>query len=334
MQITDRYFLNVTTPTCHASTMVFYKDHPVFAWFGGIREGNPDSAIYVQYKDQVMCMGEHIPLAYWNPILFTIKDELFLAYKRGEFCDRWTTYILNITGIEQDTNILNKRVPQAIPAGLNFCTKTKPYIDSGGWIHCGSSVETREDWTSYEEIYTYYDGKFIFDDRSKPLTVEKQKYSYRDRFYQERTGVTSGIIQPSIWVDNKNCYHAFFRSSRGLGKIYHSHKESSSWGDGEWTDPKPTDFDNPNSGIDTVYTDNRLFLVHNPSKTNRCPLVVSELNDDFDIVDEIVVQSEIDLSDHTLTKELSYPYMIEENKELHLVYTYGRTKIEYIKINI
>ena len=67
--------------------MAFYKGEPVFAWFGGEREGLPDSSIYLQYKDKVLSRGTQVGVAYWNPILFVIENELFLSYKMGHFCD-------------------------------------------------------------------------------------------------------------------------------------------------------------------------------------------------------------------------------------------------------
>jgi len=322
MQIIGRKFLEVITPTCHASTIAYFKGEPVFAWFGGQREGMPDSTIYVQYKGKLKCkIGSQI--AHWNPILFTIKDELFLAYKIGEFCDRWTTYILNIT----DINNIDTSKAQLIPAGLNFCVKTKPIVSKDGIVYCGSSVETKLDWTSFIESFSYKNGEFVFKDRSRPLTVPKKKYTFDHPLYGAITIITSGIIQPSLWVDGKGYWHAFFRSSRGLGKIYHTAFENH-----DWQDPEPTELDNPNSGVDTVCIDGRLFLVYNPSKTLRSPLVIAELNDDFEIIDEIVIQKEVEGRTHT--GELSYPYMVENEGKLELVYTYGRTKIEHVTIEV
>jgi predicted neuraminidase len=334
MKIVNREFLNVETSSCHASTIAFYQEAPVFAWFGGDREGLPDSSIYIQYKDKVRVFGDKVQIAYWNPILFTIEDELFIAYKRGDFCDRWQTYILNISNINRVKNI-DESKSQIIPAGLNFCVKTKPII-TDNWLMCGSSVETKEDWTSYIEDFVYEDGKFIFTERSKPITVDKKKYIFEHPWYGKINRVTSGIIQPSIWKDKRGICHAFFRSSRGLGRIYYSHKDVSSCPDGEWSKPEETQFENPNSGVDTLYMDGymdgRLFMVYNPSEVDRFPLVIRELNDKFDTLDEIVIRESIDKDDRTNTNELSYPYLIGHNDRLHLTYTYGRKKIEYIII--
>jgi hypothetical protein len=256
-----------------------------------------------------------------------------LAYKRGDFCDRWQTYILNISDIGS-VRALRESKAQLIPAGLNFCVKTKPMVTKNNVLYCGSSVETKDDWTSYIEEYEYVDGEFQFKERSKPLTVDKKKFSFEHPWYGKITKMTSGIIQPSLWRDNESRYHAFFRSSRGLGKIYYSTEEGHSWRDGVWTKPKPIELNNPNSGIDTIYMDERLFLVYNPSDTSRAPLVLAELDEKFNVIEEIVISVGILKEEKTLTGELSYPYMVENNGKINLVYTYGRTKIEYVTIEV
>jgi len=336
MKIIDRKFLSSKTRSCHASTISFYQDKPVFAWFGGQREGLPDSSIYVEYNGQVQTLGANINVAYWNPILFTVENKLFLAYKMGEFCDRWTTYIRNISEIGT-TNGLNKYKSKIIPAGLNFCVKTKPIVD-GKYIHCGSSVETVEDWTSYIEVYEYKDGEFEFCHRSQPLTIDKKLGTYVHPYFGKQTKMSQGIIQPSLWKEEDGSWNAFFRSSRGVGKIYHS-KGKCLYGEGElwaveWLRPTPTEFDNPNASVDTVYFDGRLFLVYNPSEEYRHPLWVVELDKEFNAVDMVKINESVRENHTTHTSELSYPYMIEYGGELHLTYTYGRSRIEYVTIGV
>ena len=334
MKIISRKFLDKPTPTCHASTIAFHRNTPVFAWFGGNREGLPDSSIYVQYQGEIKTLGKERQVAHWNPVLFTIKDELFLSYKIGEFCDRWQSYIINITDIE-NIDDLDKVEKQIIPAGFNFCVKTKPLID-GNDIYCGSSVETRWDWTSYIEYFVYHQGEFKWPERDIPLAVkEKKSYVYDHPVYGRAKFMSLGIIQPTLWKDKKGDINAFFRSSRGLDKIYHSRYFSDYSEDiPKWSTPQPTKFDNPNSSVDVVYMDNRLFLVHNPSTTVRNPLVIKELDDEFRVVDEIEVTKEVKATEKTYSKELSYPFMVGYKGKLHLTYTYGRSFIEWVMVNI
>jgi len=335
MKIIDRKFLSVQTPSCHASSIAFHSGYPVFAWFGGQREGLPDSSIYVEYKDGIRNLGTNVQVSHWNPILFNNGGELFLVYKVGKFCDSWQTFILNITDIE-NIGDLNKVKKQVLHAGLNFAVKTKP-IEKDGVIYCGSSAETMFDWASWIETYIYKEDEFVLLERSLPLAVPKKHYKINHPIYGSISSTSMGIIQPSLWMDSDDVLHAFFRSSSGLSKIYYSKgiylEKGEPWSR-QWSSPSATRFDNPNSGMDVVYVDGRLFLVYNPSSEKRYPLIISELNYKFEVIDEVIVQDKVDSGIRTLTSELSYPYMVEYKNKLHLTYTYGRKFIEYVTIEI
>ncbi|MFA5313827.1 MAG: exo-alpha-sialidase [Methanomassiliicoccales archaeon] len=340
MKILERRFIDFDCPSqfpkrkpqsVHAASVEFLEDdEPYFACFGGIREGTPDVAIYVHHKGKNIIIGAEDDIPRWNPILFNLNEKLYLIEKKGLFCDRWQTQIHDLTnvdfskGISWKSNIIN------IPAGLNAAVKTKPIIVNG-LIYCGSSVETMWDWTSYVEVYSdLFDYKF----RSKPLTVAKKRYTS----FCGTQNLTQGIIQPSLWYDGVKM-HAFFRSSKGLGYIYHSVCDSDDQLTGQyfngWSKPKATELENPNSGIDTVFYKDRLFLVYNPNKFVRMPLMVSQLDSNsFAVEDSLEVTKAASVEDGILTGELSYPYMVERDGKLHLVYTYGRTKIEYVVIEI
>jgi predicted neuraminidase len=326
MKIIERKFLNTTTPSCHAASIAFYKNKSIYAWFGGQMEGLPDSAIYIQCDDKIYVIGDKDPIPRWNPILFPYENKLYLFVKLGRFCDSWATFIYDISDILEDNFDIKKAKYQILPAGLNGPVKTKCIVYDG-LVYCGSSVETIVDWTSYCEIYSVKDGIFEYVDRSRPLTVPKKMY--RDPYYGVRRSM--GIIQPSLWCDGE-VLHAFFRSSRGLGKIYYSHGYSRYESGIGWKDPIETKLPNPNSGIDTVYFNDRLFLAYNPSDISRNPLVISELDKEFNVMNELVVQDKVE--GVTNTAELSYPYLVESDDKLNLVYTYGRSKIEHVVVEV
>ena len=342
MKILHREFLPTKTLSVHASTICFWKGHMVSAWFGGSREGQPDTAIYLHNLNndkKTISIGTKDMVPRWNPILVPIGKKLYLFTKSGIFCDRWQTFIHDITDWAND--ITEKEIyhtAKVLPAGLNGPVKSKPLIDFDGVnriMRCGSSVETIYDWSSYIESFTINpDDTFQFAFRSIPLSIEN-KITYSNPI----NGVTErslGIIQPTIWKDIK--MRAFFRSSRGLGKIYYS-----SCVGGEWQVPIPTNLPNPNSAVDVVYTNNRLFLVHNPDKVYRSPLVISEIKmigveynnvAEFKIVDSIEITKEVDGNIRVISPELSYPYLIEHDGNLHLSYTYGRSLIEHCIISV
>ena len=347
MEIISRRFLDTPTKSVHAATIEFFNGHPVFSWFGGSMEGAGDVSIYLHNLNG---NGEHIVIGNkdnvprWNPILFSHYGHLWLFYKAGVFCDRWQTFVNDIT--DWDIGITEKEVQstaQCLPAGLNGPVKTKPIAlqpvpssYNGCRVICGSSVETLHDWTSYIEKYEVGD-KWHYVSRSNPIYVEDKKI-YRNPF----NGVmrkSLGVIQPSIWISTDGKWNSFFRSSGGLDSIYYSKCEAFD----KWSDPVPTNLPNPNSGVDTVYHDGKLYLVSNPNDKLRSPLTVQQIekisDSEWKIVDEVVVRLDIEEEhksgkNHCISQELSYPYMIENNNQLHLVYTYGRSKIEYCTISI
>ena len=329
MEIKHREFLKQSAHTCHASTICFFKDKPIYSYFAGSREGMPDCAIYIHFDDKVISIGGKDAMPRWNPVLFPYEDKLFLFIKVGIYCDRWASLIYNLSNIFDDDFDINKISPQILPAGLNGPVKTKPIICSNGMVYCGSSVETILSWDSCVEIYKVSkDGEFKIHSRSNPISVPKQIYT--DEY--GRKARTLGIIQPSLYLDKNNDLNAFFRSSRGLGKVYYSKNFSRE--ENLWTKPEPTKFENPSASVDTVFTDGRLFLVYNPSSTSRCPLVLSELDEGFNEKDKLVIREGIDEKDVTYSPELSYPFLIENKGDLYLSYSYGRRKIETLRISI
>ena len=337
MKIENREFLPKRSLSCHAASICFHPNgHPVFSWFEGTREGNSDVVIrlYNLNNDQKsILIGNRDVVPRWNPILFTFGQKIYLFEKMGEFCDRWQTLLHDIT--DWSNEITAKQIvdgAQIIPAGLNGPVKTKP-LQYGNFIYCGSSVETFMDWASYIECYLYMDGKFSPYFRTNPLKTGKKHYQSP---YNGATSLSLGIIQPSLWLDKDGNMNAFFRASYGLGRIFHS--KTNRFGiamDNEhkhWSEPRPIDIDNPNSSIDTVYINDRLFLICNPVKIGRNPLVLFELDSQFSPIDSLVITDEI--RETTISGECSYPYMVEKDGKIHIVYTYGRSKIEYIVVAI
>jgi len=332
MKVVDRCILNSKTKSVHASTIEFWNGHPVFSWFGGSKEGAQDVALYIENlhgNGNVLSTGNNDATPRWNPILFSHEGELYLFEKAGIFCDRWQTIIHNLTETKEGaTGTEIRKGCQILPAGLNGPVKTRPVIHNGEII-CGSSVETFCDWASYMETYQVKGGQWVFKGRSNPIFPERKAYDY---YGNQR--VSLGIIQPAIWKDESGL-HSVFRSSRGLDNIFYSKGEDSC----SWSTPMETKLPNPNSGIDVATIGNRAFLVYNPDNRFRMPLNIAEIrvgNGEIEVVDEITVTKEIhDVVDiQTFTDELSYPYMIAYEGRLHLVYTVGRTKIEYVVVEI
>ena len=332
MKILYRKFLRTLTPSVHAATLAFFKGYPVFSWFGGSREGAPDVAIYIDNLNddgQQIVIGNKDAIPRWNPVLFCYGENIFLFEKIGTFCDRWSTRMHNITGWSND--ISDKEINGSafvFPSGLNGSVKTKP-IFLKDLMFCGSSVESILDWSSFIEIYKVPTSKKMFEfvDRSNPICI-KNKETYSD-LQTGQTKKTMGIIQPSMWIDN-NVMYSFFRSSGSLHKIYYSCSKEYPFT--KWEDPVPTDFDNPNSSVDVVFFNDFIYLAHNPSKQCRYPLCISKIDKKMEVVDSVVINDNPSVEKGTM--EFSYPYLVEHNSLLHLVYTCQRRKIEHCVISM
>lgn len=325
MQIIERKFLNPITPTCHASSFDFYKDKIIFSWFGGTKEGHPDSSIYIKnLSDKLVVLGDKDSIPRWNPVVMTHNGRVCLWSKSGIFCDRWQTFLHDITDWDKWTTRKEKEeLKNILPAGLNGPVKNKPIILDDKII-CGSSVETMYDWSSYIEEYSLKNKKLKFINRSKPITVDKKRY------YHPLSGslkVSMGIIQPSLFYDGETL-HALFRSCYGYETAFYAKLL-----DGEWTKPRQINLLNPNSSLDCVFHKGYLYVCYNPSSIKRTPLVVAKFllqNGLLKKIDQIIIS---DMAESPITDQLSYPFMRLKDDRLHLTYTYGRINIEYCCID-
>lgn len=332
MKILERKFLNVETASVHAATIAFFKNHPVFAWFGGSREGNEDVSICLNNlhnDNKNITIGNKDNIPRWNPVLFSCGQDLFLFEKMGSFCDRWATRFHCIS--DWDNDITGKEInARAIifPAGLHGSVKTKPIFYEDLMI-CGSSVENLIDWSSYIEVYKIPTKNNMIDfvGRSNPIYI-KEKETYLD-LKSGQTKHTIGILQPSLWI-KEGVGHALFRSQSDTHKIYYSYSKEYPFL--KWEEPILTEFDNPNSGIDTVYYKKYLYLVYNPSKIHRYPLCIAKIDENMKIIESITVSGVPSVENGSL--EFSYPFLVENDGLLHLVYTHQRRRIEYCVISL
>jgi len=332
VKILHKSILLPETRSCHAASIAIYNDDYVVSWFGGSYEGKDDVALYLYHQNKLKKLKKEYSTPYWNPVLFTLDDNLMMFYKVGLFCDRWQTYIKTFD------NMCNETQDIILPAGLNGAVKTQP-IRVGNELYCGSSVETFWDWTSYIECYNINNNKLSFSNRTLPITIEKKEYTAQ-LYSGPVTRKSLGIIQPALIQDDKERIHAFYRSSHGINKICYSNINRFDTN----IKVQELDIDNPNSGIDAKYIakDDEIILFYNPSKTLRHPLVASRYkyeakNGNIALYEQetLVIEDHVPDNLDTLTSELSYPFAtLYDNKFIHLVYTIGRSFVGYVILEI
>jgi hypothetical protein len=221
-----------------------------------------------------------------------------LFYRAGPSPQTWTTFVRRLGA---DGKTWSK--PEMLPAGLLGPIKNKPIEIKGGVILAGTSVESHRAWCAWVEHSTD-DGKTW--QRFGPVQVP---------------GKPRGLIQPTLLQTSRGTILALCRSS-GIGLICQAVSPD---GGRTWSEAKPTDLPNPNSGIDAVRaSDGAFYLVYNHTKRGRTPLNLARSADDGKTWKTVATLEDT-------PGEFSYPAIIQTGDgKLHITYTYNRRHIKYV----
>lgn len=324
-------FIFTTAPfaSAHASTVVELRNGDLLAaWFGGTAEGKPDVAIWGSHKSagvwsKPVALVREANVATFNPVLFHTHDgRLWLYYKFGPHPSSWTAGRLWST--DEGTTWSQA---EHLPAGLYGPIRAKPLVLEDGIVVSGSSVESYHSWACWIERST--DDARTWK-RIGPITVPRAPVERRaasstptgnpDAF---EWAETYGIIQPSVVELPGGRLRFYARSTKQIGRICVSDSMDAGM---TWTEARPIDVPNPNSGIDAVVLkDGRVVLVYNNTATGRTPLnlAVSRDGEHFRMFRTL----------ENAPGEYSYPALIEgANGDLHLTYTWNRKRIRYVRI--
>src|SRR5262249_1316531 len=185
-----------------------------------------------------------------------------------------------------------------------------PLIMADGTIVSGTSVESYRSWAVWIER-SVDNGKSWT--RIGPITVQSQgSNSAAAVSGSSEWDRTEGIIQPSVISLGGRRLRLYARYTSRTGLICIA--DSSDAGV-TWTQARPIDLPNPNSGIDAVaLKDGRVVLVYNHTPRGRTPLnlAVSRDGEHFRMFQTLEDQP----------GEYSYPAMIEaKNGDLLITYT-------------
>ncbi len=320
-------FTDAPFASSHASTVIELQNGDVMAaWFGGSAEGNPDVAIWAarrtggQWGAPVEVVREP-KIACYNPVLFYTKDgHLWLYYKFGAHPMSWTAGRL-WSGDEGKT----WSPPEHLPAGLYGPIRAKPLVMADGTIVSGTSVESYRSWAVWIERSTDNGKSWT---KSGPITVAPAGKGAAGDAPAAVPGSaewdkTDGIIQPSIISMGGRKLRLYARSTSKTGRICIA--DSSDAGV-TWTQARPIDVPNPNSGIDAVaLRDGRVALVYNNTPRGRTPLnlAVSRDGERFQMFKTLEDEP----------GEYSYPAMVQaKNGDLLITYTWQRKRVRFVRV--
>jgi predicted neuraminidase len=290
--------------SCHASTVVEVEAGQLLAaWFGGKDEGANDVKIWsARYDGKAWTApevaAEEPGTPCWNPVLFRTAKALWLWYKAGTNPMSWTGFVRRST----DNGKTWDKAEQ-LTAGLLGPIKNKPIQLGDGTLLAGTSVESYKAWAGWAERST--DGGKTWK-RHGPIAVPDKPH---------------GLIQPTLFERKDKTVVALCRS-RGLGFICQA--ESTDGGQ-TWSEAKPTELLNPNSGFDGVRAANGdWYLAYNDSKLARTPLNLARSTDEGKTW-QAVTKFEDELG------EFSYPAIIQaQDGILHVTYTWNRRHIKHV----
>lgn len=317
--VTDEFIFNSASfPESHSATIVETPAGLVASWFGGTKEANPDVEIWVSRLENnkwtvpVSVADGKIDgtrKACYNPVLFLVPNgDLLLFYKIGKNVGDWKAFVKT----SKDNGVTwGERV--ALKEGFLGPVKNKPVMLSSGKIIAPASLEGSPGWRVHFEVS---------DDTAK---------TWR-KIGPINTGTDYTIIQPSILV-HKNGKLQMLARSKQRALI-------TSWsGDnGEtWSQVAPSGLPNNNSGTDAVtLKDGRHLVVYNHvrphdslknGKGPRTPLNVAISKDGKTWYASLILED-------SPISQYSYASVIQSKDGMvHVVYTWRRQKIKYVKID-
>jgi predicted neuraminidase len=262
-------------------------------------------------------------VACYNPVLFYSKDgRLWLYYKFGTAPSSWVGGRRFSTDDGQTWSAV-----EHLPAGLIGPVRAKPLVMDDGTIVAGSSWEAYRTWAVWIDRST--DGAKTWS-KFGPITVSPsaQRTPVKDEEPPEVAGATEwpkteGIIQPSVISLGGNHLRFYARSTALTGRICIADSTDAGV---TWTQARPIDVPNPNSGIDAVaLKDGRVVLVYNNTTIGRTPLNLAVSRDGEHFKMFLTLENQ--------PGEYSYPSMIQaSNGDLLMTYTWNRKRIRFRRI--
>lgn len=297
---------------CHGSCLAALPNGKLLCvWFGGRREGDPDTEIYcalgtprvaverqagsmrgtgsrihngrAQEEVMVSCAWSepvcltHMPEACWNPVLLVQHDYVLLFFKTGNVIANWQTYRMFSRTDPLYWNDPQPLVPKDSSGGRGP-VRTKPIILSSGRICAGGSVE-RGDWQSFCD---YSDDHGLTWTRTAllGLSLIDENLPAEEAAEEKQPPVPAELppLSPQSFNGRGVIQPSLWQEMNGRLHMYMRSTEGFLYGsisedEGQhWTEPRSTGIYNNNSGFDVIRVPGgRLFLACNPVKGSWGP---------------------------------------------------------------
>lgn len=341
-------------PQCHSATIAQTTDGDLItAFFGGTREGHPDVCIYVSRKEKgsevwtspelvadgwVTVEGEAVRKACYNPVLFQQPGgALYLFYKVGNRVSDWKGFLKMSS---DGGRSWSRAFP--LPGGYLGPVKNKIEIVDGKAI-APSSTET-DGWKVHFEISEDNGRRYR---KVGPLDAEPALPTHLQKVVGTEAGASVLLpdveggdasetqviqaIQPSILKHADGRLQILCRTRNGrLATAWSTDRGET------WSALSLTELPSNNSGTDAVtLSDGRHLLVYNAvatppgqKKAARTPLNVAVSTDGLHWKALLTLET-------SPVSQYSYPSVIQTpDGYVHIVYTWRRERVKYVKLKL
>lgn len=294
-------------------------------WYGGIREGARDTAVFLSTRpagssswtppslvadaaSSTRELRRYIKKV-GNPVIFTgADDRLWLVYVTTSF-GGWSASSLNVKTSSDGGKTWTAARRLALSPFLNISELVRnrpvPLTDGGFLI----------------PIYHEFIGKF-------PELLWLREQENGNRLVYRKTRIEGGgkFIQPMVVPHGERSAVVFFRNCAEDRKVGRS---LSSDAGRTWSRPKLLKLPNPDSAVGAaLLSDKRILLAFNDSVKYRSNLRLAVSNE---AATEWERAATIEQEDGT---EFSYPYVISDrNGRIHMAYTWRNRMIRHVEVN-
>ena len=319
--------------SAHAPTLLQLPDGDVLAaWFAGSWEKDPNVAIWMSKRrhgvwEKPRMVADTRGVALWNPVLFELTGgRVILFYKEGATISEWRTLFKISTDGGESWSAAGELVPGDTGGGRGP-VKNKPIRLKNGTILAPASLEG-ETWDAFVDISTD-DGKTWQQSAFVPLHRTGYNQQMINRPYNRYYCFGKGVIQPTLWEDDKGDIHMLLRSTSSA--IY---KSDSVTGGRTWCTAYACGLPNNNSGLDVVKLPHGgLVLAYNAAgnlpnyyKGPRTPLTLAYSDDNGDTWQELYVLE-------SGRGAFAYPAIICNDKnEIMVAYSANREQIIFCRL--
>ncbi|HSF17123.1 MAG TPA: sialidase family protein [Vicinamibacteria bacterium] len=315
-----------STPEVHAATAVELSSGRIRAfWYGGTREGAKDVSIYtavfepetgIWSADEVLVsrtsagreLGRYIRKL-GNPMVTRDQKGRLWLFFVSVSVGGWSGSAINFK-VSDDEGQSWSRARRLV---------TSPFLNLGTLVR-GAAFLYR-DGTMGVPVYHELIGKFGELLRLDPdgRIVSKTRLSWGRSLYQP-------VVVP---LTSSDAVALFRQSHARLARVFSARSSNAGV---SFTPPEPTKLANPDAGIFALRSGERHVLIaFNDSEVDRSNLKLA-LSKDSGRTFRIVYEVEPPATGDGEAPRLAYPWLVESRAgELHLLYTWDRTRIQHVR---